>query len=419
MNSLGLTYSRGMRLLLTCIFVEFTLLATPVPVTVDVTQGMRRGGMPYFVQGAGGETHLDMLAARGANSLRTWSTNSLAKTLTDAEALGLTVSAGIWLEPECSWFSYANPEHCVKQAARVRQEVTQYRDHAALLAWGLGNEAEGDGTNAAYWRQLERLALLVKELDPAHPTFTAVAGLSEAKAKGLNQHASHLDYVGVNTYGGLFGLWKNLAKIGWTRPWMLTEWGPRGFWEQPKSKAGQPLEQTSSEKAAMMRRGYDEVIAKRGACLGSYAFVWGWKYEASATWFGLLTHEDETTAAVDVLEEKWRGKAPANHAPDIEPMSGVPAEALAPSTTFTARAQAADIDGDTLAWRWAVLPEKHGHEAGKRPKMPAAVAGAIQASHEDQAEVKVPATPGLYRLHVWVSDGHGHAATANVPFEAK
>jgi hypothetical protein len=59
----------------------------------------------------------------------------------------ITVSAGIWLEPECSWFSYANPEHCAKQAARVREEVMLYRDHPALLAWGVGNEVEGDGTN--------------------------------------------------------------------------------------------------------------------------------------------------------------------------------------------------------------------------------------------------------------------------------
>jgi endo-1,4-beta-mannosidase len=52
-----------------------------------------------------------------------------------------------------------------------------YRNHPALLAWGLGNEVEGDGTNVAFWQQLDRLALLVKELDPAHPTFTAAAGM--------------------------------------------------------------------------------------------------------------------------------------------------------------------------------------------------------------------------------------------------
>lgn len=70
----------------------------------------------------------------------------------------------------------------------MRKEITAYQNHPALLAWGIGNEAEGDGTNTAYWQQLERLAVLAKEIDPAHPTFTAVAGLNPAKTKGLMEH---------------------------------------------------------------------------------------------------------------------------------------------------------------------------------------------------------------------------------------
>lgn len=390
-----------------------------VAVTLDENGCMTRRGKPYFVKGAGGETHLDVLAARGANSLRTWSTNSLATTLDEAQKLGLTVSAGIWLESECAWFSYANPEHCAKQLKRVQQEILTFRDHPALLAWGLGNEAEGDGRNAAYWQQLEKLALVAKEIDPAHPTFTAVAGLSADKAVGLNKFTPHLDYVGINTYGGLFTLRQHLVDIGWTRPWMLTEWGPQGFWERPKSKSGVALEQTSTEKAAMMRRGYDEVIAQGGGCLGSYAFVWGWKYEATVTWFGLLTADGETTAAVDVLEEKWCGRRPSNLAPTIQPLKGVPEQRLKPRATFSVIAECADHEGDPLVWRWAVLPEKRNHNAGEHPKMPTSINGTITSSEGNRANVRAPNKAGVYRLHVWVSDGHGHAATANTPFEVE
>jgi hypothetical protein len=396
-----------------------TALADPVPVTVDPTRGLRRGGQPYFVKGAGGETRLPELAARGANSIRTWSTDGLVEILAQAETLGMTVSAGIWLESECSWFSYSNPAHCLKQTERVREQVLRFRDHPALLAWGIGNESEGDGTNAAYWQQLEKLALLVKEIDPAHPTFTAVAGLSPAKANGLNGHTPHLDYVGINTYGGLFTLRPHLEKIGWRRPWMLTEWGPQGFWERPKSPSGAPLEQTSTEKADMMRRGYDEVISKAGSCLGSYVFLWAWKFEATATWFGLFTHDGKTTAAADVLQEKWTGAKPQNLAPAIENMRGVPDSPLAPGTTFTASTAAIDPDGDALEWHWAVLPESTTHNAGLRPKMPPAVEGAIQSTRPSEATVKAPAIAGIYRIHVWISDPHGHAATANTPFEVK
>jgi len=393
--------------------------AAAIPVTVDTVKGMTRGGQPYFVKGAGGSGNLEALAARGANSTRTWTTGGLKEILDQAESLGLTVSAGIWLESECSWFSYSNPEHCAKQTARVREEVLRYRDHPALLAWGIGNEIEGDGTNIPLWQQLDRLAKLVKELDPAHPTYTAVAGANEAKVKGLMDHVPHLDFLGVNTYGGVMGLRKHLENVGWKRPWMLTEWGPRGFWESPKAKSGAPIEQTSSDKAAMIRKAYETVISNDGGCLGSYVFLWGWKFEASATWFGLITHEGDTTNAADTLQELWSGKKPANRVPDIQPVRGVPPTALAPNSPFEATVQATDPEGDPLAFHWAVLPEPKSHDGHKAPPMPKEIAGTIAEPSGARVTVKAPAKPGIYRLHVWVKDGKGHAATANMPFEVK
>lgn len=387
-----------------------------IPVTVTAA-GMIRGGKPYFVQGVGGDKRLPELAARGANSIRTWSTNGLEKILSEAHALGLTVSAGIWLESECSWFSYKNPEHCAKQAERVRKEVTLYRDYPALLAWGIGNESEGDGTDTAYWQQLDRLAVLVRQIDPHHPTFTAVAGLNPAKNAALNKHTPNLDFLGINTYGGVFGLRKHLEKVRWTRPWLLTEWGPRGFWESKKSTFGAPLEQTSTEKAEMMRSAYQKVLAPDGGCLGNYAFVWGWKFEASATWFGLYTYEGETIASVDVLEEMWKGSPPANCAPLVAPISGIPEAAVKPGAVFQAAASATDTDKDALTWHWAVLPELQGHSHNTSENMPKSIEGAIADPTKSEVSITAPTNPGVYRLYVWVKDGKGHAATANQPFE--
>lgn len=250
-------------------------------------------------------------------------------------------------------------------------------------------------------------------------TVSAVAGLSPAKTQGLNAYTPHLDYVGVNTYGGVFGLRKHLDSVGWTRPWMLTEWGPRGFWESPKNPSGAPIEQSSSDKAAMIGRGYDEVISKRGSCLGSYIFVWGCKFEATTTWFGLLTNDGKTTESVDVLQEKWSGKKPENRAPTVQLINGVPAGTLAPGTTFSAQAVAADPEGDPLSWKWSVLPEKPAVGKSKKPTMPAAVKDTILSAPMDHAEVKAPAKPGDYRLYLWVDDGKGHAASSNVPFTVK
>lgn len=387
----------------------------PIPVRIDAAAGMSRDGKPYFVKGAGGEKNMKELAARGANSLRTWSTNGLAETLNEAQSLGLTVSAGIWLENECSWFSYNNPAHCAKQAERVRKEVLLYRHHPALLTWGIGNEVEGDGSNIAFWKQLDRLAVLVKELDSAHPTFTAVAGANPQKINGLMKHVPHLDFLGVNTYGGVFGVRQHLEKTGWTRPWLLTEWGPRGFWESKKSASAAPLEQTSTEKADMMRSAYTKVIAPTGGCLGSYVFVWGWKFEATATWFGIFTHEGETTAVADTMQEVWSGKTPANRAPVIGQLGGVPKQPIAPATRFDANVNA--TDADPLTWHWLVLPEKPDRASNSNKTMPKPVDETIIANMGPVVTVQAPKKPGAYRLYVWVKDRKGHAATANMPFD--
>lgn len=389
-----------------------------VPVAIT-SQGLTRGGQPYVVQGVGGDQNLAKLAARGGNSIRTWTTKGLGPILDEAHSLQLTVSAGIWLEPECDWFSYQNPEHCAKQSERVRQEVTTYRNHPALLAWGIGNEAEGDGTNVAYWQQLNRLAKVVKERDPHHPTFTAVAGLNPAKATGLNEHTPDLDYVGINTYGGIFSLREHLEKVGWTRPWMLTEWGPRGFWESKQAASGTPLEQTSTEKARMVRDAFEKVLIPGGGYLGNYAFVWGWKFESTATWFGLHTHEGDSIASVDVLEEKWTGRKPANQAPEIEPITGVPTAAIRPGSVLEARVEATDPDQDPLTWQWLVLRDLQGHQHNSKEKIPDPVPDTIVENGKPSIRVKAPDRPGIYRLYVWVKDGKGHAATANQPFEVR
>jgi kynurenine 3-monooxygenase len=52
---------------------------------------MTRGGKPYFVQGVGGDQRLPELAARGGNSIRTWSTNGLGAIMDEAEKVGVPI----------------------------------------------------------------------------------------------------------------------------------------------------------------------------------------------------------------------------------------------------------------------------------------------------------------------------------------
>jgi hypothetical protein len=408
-------------LFLTIIFVSAVTshsMGEAVTVTILPGKGITRAGEPYFVKGAAGDEHLDDLVAAGGNSIRTWTTNGLGPILDAAEKRGLTVCAGIWLEPECSWFSYSNQEHCARQAERVKKDVTEYRDHTALLFWGIGNEAEGEGTNAAYWKQMEVLAKAVKALDANHPTFTAVAGLQPAKVAGLNAHTPSLDFVGINTYGALVGLRKYLAENDWKRPWVVTEYGPRGFWESPRTSWGAPLEVTSGDKAKFIRRAYETAILPGGDCWGGYVFLWGQKQEATSTWFGIYTDNGQSTAVKDVMHELWTGKAPPERAPEIISLiSDAAKKEIASGSEFSATAEATDPDGDALSWHWTVTAEHVGRDDKGKERVPPLLQECVVKTEGSQAIFRAPKKPGEYRVYLRVTDARQRAATANFPIK--
>lgn len=392
--------------------------AEAVPVKIVPGVGIMRGGEPYFVKGAGGDEHLDELVATGGNSIRTWTTNGLLEILDDGQERGLTVCAGIWLEPECSWFSYRNPEHCERQMERVKKEVVAYRDHPALLFWGIGNEAEGDGNNMAYWIQMEKLAKAVKELDPAHPIFTALAGLQPLKIAGLNGLTPSLDFVGINTYGALPALRDYLAREKWTRPWVVTEYGARGFWESPRAKWGAPIEPFNGAKADVVRKGYEAAIAPGGDCWGGYVFLWGQKQEATSTWFGIFTESGESTAVRDVMHELWNGDSPPDRAPELTSLTSDAAKKeIEAGSEFTAQSEASDPDGDPITYHWTVSPESSGRDKNGKERPTKPLPECVITVEGPSATFHAPTKPGDYRVHLLVTDSRKRAATGNFPIK--
>jgi hypothetical protein len=85
--------------------------------------------------------------------------------------------------------------------------------------------------------------------------------------------------------------------------------------------------------------------------------------------------------------------------------------------TYAAKVAASDPDQDPLTYRWQVLEEsretKVGGDAESRP---AQVPGVIADPQRAEISLKAPDKPGAYRLFVYIFDGHGHAAHANLPF---
>ncbi len=383
-----------------------------------------RGGQPFFIKGAGGDASLELLAAAGGNSVRTWGADGADKILDEAHALGLTVTLGIWLGHERHGFDYSDEAQVREQFENARETVLRYRDHPALLLWGVGNEMEGfeDGDNPLIWKAVNDIAAMIRELDPNHPTMTVTAFVHGERIDYIHRQSPAIDIHGVNAYGGAQVIPEQLRKGGATKPFVLTEFGPVGPWEMPKTDWGAPFEQTSTQKASFYRESYEKGIAAApGLALGSYAFLWGHKMEASATWFGMFLDDGSPTAAVDVMTEIWSGKPPENLAPVVGPGISLEGETqLEPGAELDVRAEVQDPEGGPVRTRWVLRPEAGEHLTGGdfRPNLPD-IDGAILDSGPDGARVRVPDEPGSYRLFLYAWDEAGKAATANVPLLVK
>lgn len=380
-------------------------------------------GKDFFVKGAGGDGSKPMLAAAGANSFRTWGADNLGPLLDEAQRLGLKVTIGIWLGHEEQGFKYGDPDMVADQFKKAKEVVLKYKDHPALLMWGLGNEMEGYGAgdNVAIWKAVEGIAKMTKQLDPNHPTMTVIAEVGGDKVKNLNAYCPDIDVVGINSYGGAPSLAERYRKAGGVKPYILTEFGPPGVWELPKTSWGAAAEPTSTEKAAIYRNVYQKaVLDPKDLCLGSYAFTWGNKQEATATWFGMLLPDGSRLGAVDAMTEQWSGKPPQNRCPEIATLKLDGPNDVDTGSTVHATLDARDPDGDPLQVQWVLQAETSAYgNNGSAESAPPTYPEAIQQGDLTGATVKLPANPGGYRLFAYLRDGHGNAAVGNIALHAK
>ena len=397
-----------------------------IPVELRQTEHgwqLLRGGEPYFIRGAGGAGSLEKLAATGANSVRTWSADGVGEILDEAHSHGLTVTVGIWLGHERHGFDYSDEAQVREQLEHARETVLRYKDHPAVLLWGIGNEMEGfeNGDNPAIWAAVNDVAAMVKELDPHHPTMAVTAFVHGERIEYLHRRSPAIDIHGVNAYGGAVVVPEQLRERGASKPFVLTEFGPVGPWEMPATEWGAPYEQTSHEKAEFYRRAWGEGVASASdLALGAYAFLWGHKMEGTSTWFGMLLDDGARTEAVDVMTQIWTGQPPEDRAPVAEPLEIAGSDQIDPGATVRVKTAVADPEGGVIRVRWVLRPESLEYLTGGdfRPSPPD-IEGAVIEGSANGAVVRMPDEPGPYRLFLYAYDAAGNAATANVPLLVK
>lgn len=414
---------------LTCLLALNAAFAAKVEV-VKTESGFQllRDGEPYYIKGAGGTVELERLKAYGGNSIRTWGISDETDEILDrAHKLGLTVTFGIWMGQERQGFDYTNEAAVQAQLEGFRQVIRKYKDHPAILIWGVGNEMDLDYSNFDVWKHLEAICKMVREEDPDHPTMAVTAGLDVAEIKLINKYAPSLDILGVNTYGNISYLPEAVKVYGWEKPYIVAEWGPYGWWEVGKTSWGASIEETSSQKAATYGKSLAAIESDKQNCLGSYVFLWGQKQEHTSTWFGLFTEAGEETAVMDVLIRGWSGQAPDNHAPAISDfqLNGKQATGniiVQPGMEMQASVRIEDAEGDPLDYEWQIIPESTDKKTGgDAERAPRPLKGIFSKASRRQSEVNftAPAQAGEYRLFLFVHDGKGKVATGNIPFKTQ
>lgn len=397
----------------------------PVPVKVVGNVGaysLSVGGKPFFIKGAGGDGPKPQLKELGGNSWRTWGADDLDNQLAEAQKLGMKLTIGIWLGHKEHGFKYDDAAAVAKQLQTARDVIAKYRNHPALLMWGIGNEMEaGQQDDPKVWGAVQDIAKAAHLLDPNHPTMTVVAEIGGNKVPDINKYCPDIDIIGINSYGGAPSVFERYKKAGGVKPYVLTEFGPLGQWEVGKTPWGAALEATSTEKAAHYKESYQKaVLDAKGYCLGSYAFTWGYKQEETSTWFGMLLPGGERVGAADIMSELWTGQTPKNRCPSIEELKVVGNPVGIPGQMLEFSLKVSDPDGDPLQVRWVLHGEATERgQGGSAEKVPPLFGQAIVSADQKHAAIRLPAIEGGYRLFAYVTDGKGGAAVGNVPVQAK
>lgn len=393
-------------------------VATKITKTPDGGFELQRAGQPYFILGAGGDASKELLKDSGGNSFRTWGADDLDRKLAKAQKLGLTVTAGIWLQHESAGWSYKDAAKVKAQFESAKQVILKYKDSPALLMWGIGNEMEGykDGGDPAVWNAVQDIAKFAHDNDPNHPTMTVTAEIGGNRVSAINQYCPDIDVMGINSYGGGPSLGQRYRAAGGAKPYVITEFGPPGSWESGKNAWGAPSEMTSTAKGDAYRKTYEgSILGEKGRlCLGSYAFAWGNKREATATWYGIFLSDGSRLEALDQLNSLWTGQPLVKKCPQIQPLAAS-VEQVKPGEAIHVNLDVTDPQNLPMTVKWILQedPAKYNTNGETQPE-PRSYPEAITQGDLHGCDLKMPADGGGYWLYAYVSDGKGDSAVANI-----
>lgn len=423
--------NRSIALLL---FLTAATLPLAAQITTEKTDNGWRlmvDGQPFEVKGVtfgyGDEVdnydaYFQDLQFLGVNTIRTWGTNEHTGRLLDAaQRHGMKVMVGIWMrhgrpgmEDDDSFNYLEDTEGMEVMYANAVKTVEAYKDHPAVLAWGVGNEVylntATDAEKEAYSKFLERVCSTIKALDPDHPVASV-----EAWTFGLDwwqQYVPSIDIYGLNVYGaGASLLAAEMEQRGIDKPYIITEFGVTGEWDIQELDNGVKVEPTDQQKYGAIARGYSQWIKSEPSCLGVYFFHYADGADFLSIW--LFTHfQGMRRPQYWAIREAYTGRKPDNYVPVIESFELPDAET--PSGTWVPVALATtDAENEALDIRFY-----YNQRTGSRKRRDQVLPLNARGNATDGFEIQLPRVDGPVKIYVAVKDASNNVGIASTGIRA-
>ncbi len=383
-----------------------------------------RNGKPHYVKGACSAKNVALLHRIGANSIRTYGMDDALTTLDSAQKYEMSVTLTLWLH-HTDYFDYSDSNVCKQLFKLIELQVNRYKKHPALLAWCIGNEFQwNQKPDIAAYKFLNKVSRRIHELDPNHPTTTAVPGYPRFHIPVITRYCSDLDFISFNKFGQINSIQEKRKDVVWgyDGPYLISEFGNYGYWDPYLDRMwNMTVEPSDSVKSQRFISIFKEMKEDK-SLLGSYSFYFGNKQEYTHTWFSLLGPQGEKTQMIEAINDYWEGKPFHNLAPRIHSFSlnGIDSnEVIHTESSYSVDLKVSDPESDSLRYEFEWIPEKRIRKnlIDKELK-PTSLNVTFTTQRSDlglELTFTAPKYEGPMRLFVHVRDGKNNIASANLP----
>lgn len=411
-----------------CCFINY---AQTTVVKNDSVWTLQIDGKPFDIKGAtfghendvaNYDTYFKDLQSLGVNSLRTWATGKNTKKFLDAaHKYNIKVMVGIWMRhgrpgmEDDDSFNYLEDTKGMEAMYDFSMKtVEMYKDHPAVLAWGVGNEVylnmATDEEKLAYSKFLERVCSNIKKIDPNHPISS-----TEAWTFGLDwwkKHVPSLDIYALNCYGaGANFLEDELKKRKIDKPYVITEFNVTGEWDIKNENNGVKVEPSDEEKYNTIVDGYKNWIQSRASCLGVYVFHYDDGNDFASPW--LFTHHRGLYRPTYWgIRKAYTGKEPTNNIPKINTFE-LPKTLSKSNTWIPVTLDVTDVENETLT-----VTFHYNQRTGSRKRRSQINPLVHRGSVTEGFEIQVPEEHGALKVYVNVQDTFNNVGIASTTLMA-